>query len=162
MQRGGEKSLVSVVEEMAPGLAMTFHLILIAEEEIAAAILKAPDSAEALNGSFLRLQPSRIISGLSDELYRAYCRELLVRVVDGEPLDMATKAEMLVALSTTSLRAPLTRNALALYEILFIEIFGALPASKNPLTSPDYPGAEQEVLVDITRKLGRIRRSGPQ
>ena len=159
MQKGGEKSLVSLIEQMAPGFAATFHLMVIAEEEIKAAMLKTPGCAEALNGSFLRLQPSRIISGLHDELYRAYCRELLERVVDGTPLDIATKAEVLVALSTTSLRAPLIRNAMALYESLFVEIFGGLPGGEKP-TEPDWPGAEQEVFVDITRKLGRIRRSG--
>ena len=166
MKKGGESRLASVVGEMAPGIAVTLHLILIAEEEIAAAMLKAPESAEALNGSFLCLQPSHIIRGLSDELYRAYCKELLERVVDGVPLDIATKAEVLVALSATSLRAPLNRNALALYEKLFGEIFGEqyfndVMDGDYP-AQPDYPGAEQEVLVDITRKLGRIRRSGSQ
>ena len=165
MKKGGEKNLVSLIETMAPGFAATFQLVVIAEEEIAAAISRTPDYEDALNGSFLRLQPSHIFRGLHEKLYRAYCRELLERVIDGTPLDIATKAEVLVALSRTSLRAPLNRNALVLYEKLFAEVFGDeylnYVMDGYPPAQSDYPGSEQEIFVDITRKLGRIRRSGP-
>ena len=165
MKKGGEANWASFLEEMAPGIADAFRLILIAEEEITAAILKSPMSAEALNGAFRCLQPSHIFRGLHEKLYRAYCRELLERVIDGTSLDIATKAEVLVALSRTSLRAPLNRNALVLYEKLFAEVFGDeylnYVMDGYPPAQSDYPGSEQEVFVDITRKLGRIRRSGP-
>ena len=66
MKQGGEQSLVSLVEAMAPGFTVTFQLIVIAEEEIAAAISKTPERAEALQGSFLCLQPSPLIRGVHE------------------------------------------------------------------------------------------------
>ena len=159
MQQGGDTDLGMLLDEMIPGITHVFRYIEIAEEEIRRAIEGAPESATALNGCFLQLQPPTQLKGRPEALYRAYCRELLERVVDGTALELPTKPEVLLALSQLSLKAPLNRNALALYESLFAEIFGSLPDGAIAV-EPDWTGADQELFVDISRQLGLIRRSG--
>jgi hypothetical protein len=129
-------------------IARVFTLMGIAEEEIA--------RAGQFEGDFLLLEPPGTMSDFVPDVYRAHCRELLARRAAGRPLDLATDAEILCALSDASLRFPLNRNAGAAYVIVFRKILGHLPAARSldlgdPRRMEDYEGAAEEIL-------GRMRR----
>ena len=60
-----------------------------------------------------------------ERIYRAYCREMLARIVAGSPLGVATTAELLAVLQAMSLAAPLERAPTVLYWDRFAETFPA-------------------------------------
>jgi len=102
-----------------------FNAIEIAEDEIDRAMQLYPESQKAIWNAFKMLQMPTIFRGKSDELYRAYCRELLARVVQGKDVQPATDAELVVNIAEASLAAPPTRTAGYLYMTLFHKIFGS-------------------------------------
>lgn len=131
-----------------------FHLIEIAEETIKRYVNRYPSQAPLLNRAFLALQ-WHLRWPVRDELYRAHARELLQRVVEHQPLDEGTRAEALVAISDTSLRAPLVSQYAALAEKLFLEIFGpdAIGGPKQPMFYEPWQGASEKLLNELRRRI---------
>ena len=122
------------------------RLMAIAEEEMAAV-----DADSRLFGVLL---PPPALRSLAPELYRAHCRELLARE-DGH--DLGTAAEVLAALSATSLASPLNPLGCALYDRLFAECMPDVNLEPTGHAEP-YPGALDERLAECRRKLSDPNR----
>ena len=140
-------------------LMNVFERIEIAEEEIAVAqkTVRSKRGKKALWESFWSLRPSSLLGGFSDDLYRVHCRELLERIVTGDSVDVPTDAEVMVALSEMSLRAPLSQDAAALYVTLFKKGFpGKLPEVSTRDVHESYAGAMALVDNEIRRKLSKL------
>lgn len=97
------------------------------------------------------------------EIYRHHAAELVARMVEArdakpkrEPdLELGTRAEVLIACMNSSLRAPLTREATAVYEALFSEI---LPAEWARLGFERSPGRwPAQIEEDIAAEQRRLR-----
>lgn len=101
-----------------------FDLIEVAEQEIAAAKRIHPEARELIDGAFLLLVAPSPMLELRDSVYRSHARELLERVVARAKLDLATEAEVMVALHYGSLREPLDSRHGALFERLFARVMG--------------------------------------
>jgi hypothetical protein len=140
-------------DTLSSALESVFHLIEIAEEMIKEYVKRYPSHASRLNQAFMALQ-WHLESPVRDELYRAHSMELLQRVVDGKGLEEGTRAEVLIALSGGSVRGPLVPQYAALFEKLFLEIFGpdALPGSE-PLLHEPWQGASEELLNELRRRI---------
>lgn len=95
-----------------------------ADEEITAFKNRVPAYSKQLDKAFAILCPSIPLRNKHDELYRFHCRELLDRVISKEDTRIGTRAEVLAALSDTSLNAPLTRAGQTTYEHLFAQLYG--------------------------------------
>jgi hypothetical protein len=136
-----------------------FGLMHIAETEISSARLRHDASkADAINTVFRALQPSPILRGKTDMLYRAHARELCDRAAAGVSFRPATDAEILAALMDTALKSPLRSEALALAEHLMASIFPAQSAALGePLGRVQYKGQLTEMLAEARRQLSQDR-----
>ncbi len=140
----------------------TFQCMDIAQEEMERAELLHGDQKEKIKDAFLDLMPGMFV-GRPDQLYRSHCRELLGRVVSGADLCPGTRAEAMLAMHATSLLAPLNAQGSALYESLFTGIFGeparARASGGRLWWDEPWPGASDELLSTISRRLARDRRA---
>ena len=92
------------------------------------------------------------------KVYRYHLRELMDRVVAGISLEPATKAEVMLILSDTSLTAMLNRNGDHLYCRLFQECFGSLPPNTAKPLPELHEGAADEMLVQMQKKYRKEGR----
>lgn len=95
------------------------------------------------------------------DVYRHHARELVDRMVVARDakrdpdLELGTRAEVLLACMNSSLNAPLTREATAVYETLFSEI---LPAEWAKLGMDRTPGRwPTQIEEDIEAEQRRLR-----
>jgi hypothetical protein len=143
-------------------IAHTFRCMEIGEEEIAAAKARHPLLAAQLHDGFRELCPPPVLRDAGERLYRAYCREMLTRIVAGSPPGAATTAELLAVLQAMSLAAPLERAATVLYWDRFAETF---PADADRLRSEiGFVAADsydqvraKELETKLRRQLTRAR-----
>jgi hypothetical protein len=139
----------------------TFRYMQVAQEEIADVENQYPEKKEVIHDSFLDLMPGLFV-GKSEQLYRSHCRELLHRVVRGAYLRLGTRAEVLMALHATSLRAPRTAQAASLFEKLFTDVFGEAARRRTSggqaPWSEIWPGANDELFVSFRQRIRRDRR----
>ena len=137
-----------------------FNAMEIAEDEIDRAMRLYPESKKAIWNAFKMLQMPAIFRGKSDELYRAYCRELLARVAEGKDVRPATDAELVVNIAEASLGAPPTRTAGYLYMTLFHKIFGSQVYDDLGLDDGAkymiVPQSAVNELYDVLRKKGTV------
>jgi len=119
------------------------------EEELAACAIDAP----SLSDVFQVVAPTRHMLELVPEVYASHARELVRRMMRGEDVALGTKAEVMLACSIASLRAPLVSLDAGLYEELFIEIMGAAAAARCEVTLRPEPwtGARAERLAELRR-----------
>jgi hypothetical protein len=90
-------------------------------------------------------------------VYRSHCRELLERVIRGQNTDQGTDAECLGLALDTSLIAPYGAIGSALCSRLFLSVFGRLPNGvENDVREP-WPGAIDEELTKLRRRIARKR-----
>ena len=145
--------IAMMLGDCAATVSKTFDLIGIAEDEIrrAGGQRNGSEVARRVWGTFKSLYPGKL-SKLDDRVYRHHCRELIGRSRRGESLRPGTEAEVLLMLSETSLRSPLNRQGIALYEVLFLAVFGSLPDNAKPTPEP-WPGATKELLTIARMKL---------
>lgn len=131
------------------GVGGLFTLMGIADCELAAAKAAAPSLAKLYDAAWGKLFPPPSMAELDSAVYRYHVRELLDWAGMEGPLGHGTKAEVLVVLMHTSFRAPLKRDAQALYETLFEECFGrerALALLGPMRATFSYSGAMAELL----------------
>lgn len=135
-----------------------FDLIEIAEQEIRCFKQAYRNRARALEHSFGLLMPPDGFTLLDPRVYRHHARELLQRVVDRGDVNAATEAEVMLALSTASLQAPLDATHSALYEMLFCNVMGKRLDGEPAREA--WKGAADEAFVAIRRRMSpRVRRA---
>lgn len=130
----------------APVLAV-FDCIEIAGELLEEAF---PQRSEEPKGLFMLLQPPASMQGKAVALYRAHAAELVRRAKGGGDLRLATRAEVLVALLATSLKAPLRSEAQACAETLFAEVF---PGVVPPQVREAWTGQVETDIAEAQRQL---------
>lgn len=166
--KGLLKSLIAATAELMPsasGASFTWVMecMDVAGEEIAAACKHNPRHKPAIEACFMATQPTDVLRSVP-ALYRVHVREIIMRAILGEPFDPATDAECLAAMSAMSLQAPPRENFAALYERLFKQ---CLPEQWKTLDNKGkareaYPGACNELLVELRRKLLKPGRNTPK
>lgn len=115
-----------------------------------------PQRSEEPKGLFMLLQPPASMQGKAAALYRAHAAELVRRAKAGGDLRFATRAEVLVALLATSLKAPLRSEAQACAETLFAEVF---PGVVPPQAREAWTGQVESDIVEAQRRLSVAGRS---
>lgn len=141
--------------KLADLLGMCFPL----EDEIEKAQARHPDKAEELWDTFKMLYAGLFVEH-DEKIYRAHCAELLDRVANREDLEVPTQAELLIMLHESSMEAPLTRTAGAVYIDLFEEIYGhdrlaELGMGAGSRYTDAHPMEKRELLA-IMRRRGRV------
>lgn len=138
---------------LAKAVMQTLKLMGAAEEEIARAERAYPDAAPRLSRAFPLLYPYELARFGSERVYRAHCREILVRVARGEDVNPGTDAECLAALSLGSLKAPLDSGHLAAMERVFASVF---PEDRSErLGRESWPGEVDEILAGLRKRIGK-------
>lgn len=147
-------------ESNARCIGRAFDLMEIAEEEIAAAKRRTCNRGvqSRIHEVFRSAQPGILLGFDNDDLYRGHVRELCERARLDEDLRPGTKAECIVALHGASLKAPLDRDAVALYETCFRDVFGATVDGREPGTG-SWDGAVAKLLATLRRKLSCEERA---
>lgn len=125
---------LNIMELFGPGegfeIAQAFRQMEISEEEIESAQARHPWKSGLIWNAFTLLQGTYPLSGKSDDLYRAHCRELLERVAEGVDTSHPTKAEILSFLVDLTLKAPAGEITQYWHGVLFMDLF------------PDYPDGD--------------------
>ena len=140
----------------------TFRCMEIAEEEIAAAKARHSLLTAQLHDGFRELCPPAVLREAGERLYRAYCREMLARIVAGSPLGAATTAELLAVLQAMSFVAPLERAATVLYWDRFADTFPAdaarLRSEIGAVAADSHDQVRaKELETKLRRQLARAR-----
>ena len=136
----------------------SFAQIAIAEEEIEHYRQRHPTCAAAIQQTFLPLR-WRLNEPAPDPVFRHHVQELLQRVVDGDSLSLGTRAEALMAFHATSLKAPLTTEAMMVALDLFRQVYGEVPNVTDHGFQEPWPGAGDELLAGLLRKLSQDRQA---
>lgn len=162
-------AFLEAFEPAVPGVRgvvrRTFELMDIAEQEIAAEKgrwRRAELRDRIHKQGFMACQPGVFSDAGMDDLYRAHCREMLVRLARGLPLDPGTDAEIIWAISKASLKAPPSRDVGLLACRLWRKVF---PGKPDPWAGDD-PGsfdewAVNEIERDLRKRMGRARGVKP-
>lgn len=141
-------------EQLLGAIERTMGLMEIAEAEIASAKRQWPGKSAEIHAAFRFLQPFALVR--CELLYRLHCREIIERVRLSQPVEPATKAEVLHALSELSLRAMPNERAVALFIALFAEL---VPDKVEwPLKEEPWKGSNAELLAELRQKLARNNR----
>ncbi len=144
-----------------------FADIEIAEAEIRAYMRKHPSKAQFIWNAFLVLRRPSVLHGKSDVFYLAHVRELLDRVVRGEPLETPTNAEIAAAALEAAMDAPLIRDASVVAAQAFVAALkranaaNRIPAAIAEMAArkPDNP----EIVTWVVRAtLDGLKRSHPE
>ncbi len=147
-----------VLKALPNHITVAFDMMGIADEEIAAAKAEDPEHAQLYDAAFGKLYPPEGFRGLAPAVYRYHARELVRRAGLGKNVTRATNAEVMVALMNTSLKAPLQRDAQALYEDLFEQCFGreqALELLGPTRATFSHPMARTELFHEFEARLSR-------
>ncbi len=150
--------LLTLYHDLQHTLGGVFRCMDIAEEAIFDFQIQYPEKADLLDDCFLTVTPTCSAIQKQPHMFRHHARELLQRVVDGEKLQPATRAEAILILSEASLKAPLQRDAGALYIRLFKEIFpNYREIIGQTVIHESYPGATDQILAEIQRRAYQQR-----
>lgn len=149
---------------MSSTITRTFALMEVAEEELQRAKdCAAPEDHDDIHAVFAYLCPSTVLAGKNEELYRKHVREMIARRMKGEDTRPGTDAEVLCALSDWSLEHPPGKDANALYFRLAVNLIPAALINDQPpdhvLTDETYPGAIDELLTKLRRRLAQEDRA---
>ncbi len=153
-----EASAPIAAEDAAP--ADSDIVLFMPDQRAAAAVLEAtrehPEHAELLTAalSLAILEPTHDLMRWGHaRLYELHLAELIGRTLAGGDLTMPTAAELLLACSEASLRAPLNRTGGELFELLMREVFGDHPVLATIPLSPPAPASC--TIDDARRHLAR-------
>ncbi|MGI9296071.1 MAG: hypothetical protein ACR2PS_18965 [Pseudomonadales bacterium] len=156
-----EQTLGSLLDDATfSSITQAFVQMKMVEEELKCFIGRHPEKSMALQNTFCAM---RWILGavVPDPVYRHHVRELLQRVVDGHRLDTGTRAEALMAFHDASLKAPLNTEAMIVAHRLFKEVYGDVPSVIDDELREPWPGAGDELLSGLVRKLTQNRTITP-
>ena len=144
-----------------------FDYMSICEETIAWAQFKYPDKEHWLFSCFTTLYPFTTPACETMELYKAHCIEVLERVANNNPVQDATKAEVITILNEASIKAPLLQDPCTLYYNLFVDVYGtqAIDMFKKSDSIDEYwqgphetwVGACDELQDSISRRIENHR-----
>lgn len=153
-------SPASVFDRVMTGAAAgrvrrTFELMEVAERVIKdqARRWRGRGAWERAQASFTLLEPSRFVA-VAEAVYEDHCREIVTRAARGEDTRPGTRAEVMLALSEASLRAPLDSTGAALFERVFREVLpdGARVLDGGDAPREGYPGALGERMAEARRR----------
>lgn len=134
-----------------------FQCMAIAEEEIIRARKKT--STGKLDGEFMICQPTNMLVGKSEYVYRAHVRELQERLRNSELkkfVHFATDAELTCVCMATSIKAPLTSTGLVVYETCMERVYEAgMPRAGERLGHEKYPGEALEEISVLKKKFAQ-------
>jgi len=160
-----KNNLTSAIKTLDPGgpwgtISGVFDRMEICEGMITETRNRHPEHEKAIWNSFSLLMPSKLLQEAPEPVYRAHCAELLERVIAGQDTTLGTKAEIMMALSETSLRSPLTHTASVLYAKLFREILPRTPITEElaRLSDMAYDGATESLLAEMAQSIRVIDR----
>lgn len=117
------------------------------------------EEAGRAEGMWSVLFPPPSMQGVVEEVYRSHCRELIERHRRGESLEPGTRAEMLLALSEASLRAPFNSTGLSAYALLARRVLVnkegkcIVEEDVRGLPREPYEGAVNELLAGLQQRL---------
>lgn len=136
-----------------------FDLMEIAEDEIAAGKLRYPNATDVVHDAFQYLCPTAMISqhAANETLYRAHCRQIIDWLAEGQDVNQATDAELLVIFAETSLSSPLNPEGTLLYGELFKSVFGEATAEKYGIPAQDMELMRKHHGSTAYELLGRMR-----
>ena len=147
------QQILEILGPVGTCLSDCFHRMTLAEDAIKRFCAKYPQHAQRLNRAFGILNwrlPDRPL----DAIYVAHLDELLQRVVDGHAVSEATRAEILVFLSSASLRSPMAQQAAAAFAQLFQELLGAEAPFENDMYAAEpWRAASAEIIADLRQRL---------
>ncbi len=136
-----------------------FSFMAIAEEEIATAMKRWPRRAMTIRNAFNILTPGDLLA-TGETLYRAHCRELLVRVMKGQDVTPGTDAECCLCFMQASLKAPPTHAIAHAYGVVFARCLPEKSAILDGIGREDYVGQTDEILSELRRKIGALAGRG--
>jgi len=153
-------------EAVGPRIVQTFRYMGIADDTIKEASRTwyprrrgAPPPERRPSGAWLATYPTPPLVGKCDTLYRSHVVEMIERYMNWQDPRSATRAEVLVALLNTALKAPLVQGGQYLTERLFIDIFGQLPSGeREPVEHEPHAGFFDEELEAARKKLAHPER----
>jgi hypothetical protein len=143
-----------VAGDVARAIRRTFRFVEVAEEELARASLSSRRARVRFKGLFAALYPGEMV-GYADDVFRHHCRELIGRARRGEDLSPGTDAEVLIALSSASLRAPPDADHAHAMSVVFARVFP--DSALEPAGSESWPGRLGEILGELRSRVGRER-----
>jgi len=157
--------LASAIKALGPNghwgtIGDVFNQMEICESVITETRNRHPEHDKAIWNSFSLLMPSKLLQEAPEPVYRAHCTELLDRVYKGQDTTLGTKAEIMMALSESSLAHPLTHTASVLYARLFREILPRTPIAEEiaKLSYMAYDSATESLLADMAQSIRVIDR----
>jgi hypothetical protein len=142
-----------------------FAMMEIAEDEIAKAKRRHPKYADAIHNAFQYMCPQNIAGwggAINTDLYRHHCRQICDRIATGEDINLATDAELLLAMKDVSLAAPINNEGKYIYFKLFAGVF---PSIAKDIVPADISFLERnctmadQTIADMRRKLKSKNRS---
>jgi hypothetical protein len=165
------RELLSMMGRTGSVIASTFEHMEIMEQEQTKAMEQYPEMAETLFhmfGQFSDMSGLIIENCMSNKLFRHHVAEILQRIGSKQPpaiIRMGTTVEIALGAYFTSLKVPLDNNGMALYEYVWIEIFGEKAFHDltkredlaNVRIQEDWVGATEENLNDFHRKCSKDR-----
>jgi hypothetical protein len=153
--------MMEIFGPVGPVIEECFRRMSLAEAAIKRFCRRHPAKAKRINKAF-GILCWRLPGRATDQIFIAHMEELLQRVVDGQSVSEATRAEALVFLNSASLRAPMPQQVAALYAQLFQELLhieALFEEDKYP-TEP-WHGASAELLEKLRRDLRAADRIFP-
>lgn len=107
-----------------------------------------------LDRAFMACMPSDIMMRATEDIYKAHCRQLCLRLVtDSEPdLTLPTEAELLWLYVEQSLRGPLNQRGFACYCTLFFACGFTFPRGERLEWRESWPGQVNEDLSAIAKR----------
>ena len=160
MGRCRRKTIRDIISQFDPDfenanrkVLAALDLIPIAEEQIEEYCERFPEQKKYIWPSFKILRATDLFLGKEERIYRHHCKELLIRIVAGSTTELGTKAEVMLALSEMSLKAPLNQDYAALYFNLFDKIMGKGLIKQSNAGTYSYPGAGDEILIILRKKM---------
>jgi hypothetical protein len=119
-----------------PSVTRLFRLMRLAEDEIAVAKRKYKDKESELSNALFLFRPTGILQDRPTRVYRAHCRELVLRVVKERDTRLGTAAEILCRIMDSCELHPVDPDDMDLARRLSASVMGPgkLPGSRGQLT----------------------------
>lgn len=165
------EGILSMMGGLGSLMGNVFEHMEIVEQEQTAAMEQYPDRAEVIFHMFAKFSDMSgliIENCMDNKMFRHHVAEILQRVGSNQPkriIELGTTVELALGAYFTSLRVPLNQDGAAIYEYLWIEIFGEKAfhdlTQKGNLndvrTQESWAGATEEFIGAFRRKVSHDR-----